>query len=283
MDDIDVLIISRDNGLISQLRPHLNAWKKKHTVHSNSLDAISHLSQIPTSPENSFSRTLIVDSRNLDLDPGVLPSLIRDKLGPTDLRLLYLENPNRGEAVPDMHKQGYQEIIYPQEIIQQLFRHFEIPTSSTDGDNIVMFSSNTDEQHKDNDLKVILLAEHDNRDRIDLQKTLRNAGHKVISVGDGDQALEALEHQRFDLAIINLELPIMNGTQVIRLHRYTTPYKQQIPFIVISGDTTQNSLKICTDLHVSACLFKPALETDILDRVDACLRSKDSIAENRVE
>jgi CheY-like chemotaxis protein len=280
MDTIDVLIISSDNGLISQILPHLDAWKKRYAVFPSNLSAISHLSQMQASSDKPPSCLLIVDDQDLDLDPSQLLS-IKNNTEYSDLKLLYLYSPESDKAALGSLAQRYDDIISPQEIVSKLYRHLQVETLSTETDKLTHFAGCRNNSQPKRTPKIILLAEQDPGDRKELQNSLRNAGHKVISVGDGDQASEALEHQNFDLAIINLELPVMNGTQVIRLHRFTTPYIKQVPFIVITSNNTINSLRICRDLHVSACLFKPAFRTEILDRIDAFFNPDNNHDTNR--
>jgi CheY-like chemotaxis protein len=275
LKDLDVMIISRDRSLISQICRHLDAWKRSYTVCADSAQAISHLTQICNSTEEPTSCSLIIDSRSLDLDPAHFPLLIQHEAKLAKLKLLYIHNKSGDKVENDLVSQGYHNIISLHDVIPQLFSLFQDDPAPTDADNVISFAGNLDEQHMIEVSKAILLAEQNSSDREQLQLTLRNAGHKVISVADGDQALEALEHQSFDLAIINLDLPIMNGTQVVRLHRFTTAYNQQVPFIVITNNHTTNALRICQDLHISACLFKPVPSSELLDRIDTCLSSND--------
>lgn len=66
----------------------------------------------------------------------------------------------------------------------------------------------------------ILVVDDEPSIRMFLQETLSNDGHQVISSSSGEEALEILEHQEFDLAMLDLMLGGINGMEVLaRLRR----------------------------------------------------------------
>jgi len=62
----------------------------------------------------------------------------------------------------------------------------------------------------------ILLAEDDATIRRFLSRALERAGHDVVSVGDGAEALPHLTPGRFDLLIADIVMPAMDGIELAR-------------------------------------------------------------------
>lgn len=65
----------------------------------------------------------------------------------------------------------------------------------------------------------ILLAEDEQVNSIMASRLLRNAGHHVMVVGNGQQAIDALSRTPFDLVLMDVQMPVVNGlraTQIIR-------------------------------------------------------------------
>ena len=60
----------------------------------------------------------------------------------------------------------------------------------------------------------ILLAEDDDSLRHFLQRALERAGHEVLSVSRGDQALPVIAEGRFDLLLADIVMPEMDGIQL---------------------------------------------------------------------
>jgi two-component system sensor histidine kinase RpfC len=112
------------------------------------------------------------------------------------------------------------------------------------------------------------MADKNTAERKRIAAMLQASGHRVKAVDNGEQALDALEHQRYDIALINLDLPIMSAIQVIKLHRFTTPHAQWISFVVMTDQTTPTTLRTCRELQVRACLFKPVPSETLIRIID---------------
>lgn len=63
----------------------------------------------------------------------------------------------------------------------------------------------------------ILLAEDDESMRRFLAKALENAGHEVVSYGQGDEAHARLQNDVFDILLTDIVMPEMDGIELARL------------------------------------------------------------------
>ncbi|PLX91568.1 MAG: hypothetical protein C0621_10925 [Desulfuromonas sp.] len=66
----------------------------------------------------------------------------------------------------------------------------------------------------------LLIVEDEPINRAILELYLRKLGHRFVSVGDGGEALRVLHKQKFDLILMDINMPVMDGieaTQQIRL------------------------------------------------------------------
>ena len=68
----------------------------------------------------------------------------------------------------------------------------------------------------------VLVAEDNRINQQVIERMLRSAGHTVTLVDDGGQALDALETGSFDIVLIDVNMPVMNGLDVVKLHRFAT-------------------------------------------------------------
>jgi len=62
----------------------------------------------------------------------------------------------------------------------------------------------------------ILLAEDDESMRRFLTGALKKAGHEVTSFGQGDEALEVIKQDYFDLLLTDIVMPVMDGIELAR-------------------------------------------------------------------
>jgi CheY-like chemotaxis protein len=103
-------------------------------------------------------------------------------------------------------------------------------------------------------MKNILLAEDDkNLSRsVDILLTLE--GHNVISVYNGEEALNKLCHQKYDLLITDIVMPQLNGMELIMKIRKLNP---QIPIMVMSGKLNEDLISQLEKEGIRFILPKP--------------------------
>jgi CheY-like chemotaxis protein len=78
----------------------------------------------------------------------------------------------------------------------------------------------------------ILIVEDDSIIRTNISELLRKEGYQVEEAGDGFQALEVLETQRFDLVITDFAMRRVNGLTLVERIHTSSP---ETPVIVITG------------------------------------------------
>jgi len=72
---------------------------------------------------------------------------------------------------------------------------------------------------KQQDVYSILIVEDNPTNRKILQKILERAGHQCVIASDGEAALDIIATQHFDAMVIDLNMPRLSGTEVVRFCR----------------------------------------------------------------
>lgn len=103
-------------------------------------------------------------------------------------------------------------------------------------------------------MKKILLAEDDKglSRSVDILLTLE--GYQVISVYNGEEALNQLCTQKFDLLITDIVMPHLNGIELITRIQLVSP---GLPTIVVSGNLNETYAAELKRVGVRAILPKP--------------------------
>jgi CheY-like chemotaxis protein len=272
-----ILILSRNNNSTALLSRQLFDWGHETTTCSNSLQAFKHMlsrSQGEVFTPYSF---LIVDGENLDIEPLSLARLIKNERLLNEVRLICIQTSFYNEKYAHrLLRAGYHTLLESPWTKEQLFNIISYDSKAlTPSDNVVSLVKHRTTKQAYTRQKEILLADTPSNDRDSLSQALTQAGYNIHLVENGDQALDALEEHFFDLAIINLQLPIMNGAQVVKLHRFTTPYKQWIPFIFVEDKENPETLNLCQSIGVDICLFKPIAPQELLLSILAALDKGD--------
>jgi class 3 adenylate cyclase len=119
----------------------------------------------------------------------------------------------------------------------------------------------------------ILVVDDNRMNRLMLARGLEQQGHKVTFAENGRQALEMLGNQDFDLILLDIEMPEMNGYQVLARLAADVHWRQ-IPVIMISGVEEIDSVVKCIEMGAADYLNKPFNPVLLKARVDACLEKK---------
>ena len=103
-------------------------------------------------------------------------------------------------------------------------------------------------------MKSVLVVDDTKNIRMILTKCLELEGYHVMTASDGKQALEMLTSQPFDLAFIDIKLPEIRGTEVLKRIRERGI---KTPVIIITAYATVKNAVDCTNLGTVAYVQKP--------------------------
>lgn len=104
--------------------------------------------------------------------------------------------------------------------------------------------------------KRILVADDSHSVRTVLRRTLERAGFSVTTAADGLEALEALRDRPFDAVVTDLEMPRLNGYELIGdLRRRFSP--DRLPIVVITSRASHKHAEHARALGASAYVYKP--------------------------
>jgi two-component system KDP operon response regulator KdpE len=121
----------------------------------------------------------------------------------------------------------------------------------------------------------ILLVEDDDALRSALAGATRAAGYRVIEAPDGEAAIRELSATRFDLVLLDLGLPFVDGWAV--LHGLEG---QRLPSVVVISARGEERDKVrALDLGADDYLAKPFGNQELLSRIRAVLRRAEPIPE----
>jgi len=103
-----------------------------------------------------------------------------------------------------------------------------------------------------------------------LRQMLQHLGvqGEIKEAGDGQEAWESLQEHPFDLVVCDINMPRMNGLDLLRRFRASEQY-QTIPFLMISGEVSEDIIAASAESEVDGYLLKPfkieALESRLVE------------------
>ncbi|KAA3624594.1 MAG: response regulator [Proteobacteria bacterium] len=142
-----------------------------------------------------------------------------------------------------------------------------VARAQTRSDNVVLFNKPNKQPRDDRSLQI-LVAEDNAVNRKVTSMILENAGHHVQMVSNGAQALEALEIREYDLAVVDMHMPVMGGLDAIKTYRMVNHMKPNlVPFLVLTANATVDAREMCREAGADAFLTKPVDSVQLLHYV----------------
>jgi CheY-like chemotaxis protein/HAMP domain-containing protein len=120
---------------------------------------------------------------------------------------------------------------------------------------------------------VVLVADDNSINRYMLTQHVTQQGHQVAAVENGRQALERLQTETFDLVLLDVVMPEMDGYQALQRMK-TDEALRDIPVIMISGLDEIDSVVRCIEAGAEDYLPKPFNPVLLRARIGACLEKK---------
>lgn len=119
-----------------------------------------------------------------------------------------------------------------------------------------------------------LLVVDDNKvNRMVLSRSLEQQGHAVETAENGREGLEKIRTQSFDLVLLDIEMPVMNGFEVLEACLNDVELRQ-IPIIMTSAMDELDAVVKCVELGAEDYLTKPVNPILLRARVNASLEKK---------
>lgn len=106
------------------------------------------------------------------------------------------------------------------------------------------------------DALTILVAEDNHANQMVVSKILNHAGHLPVIASDGEEALQALARNDFDVILLDLNMPRMNGFETLKFMHFAL-HEQDIPIIALTADASPDTSKKCLNAGFDSCITKP--------------------------
>ncbi len=116
----------------------------------------------------------------------------------------------------------------------------------------------------------ILIVDDDPANRELLKRRLARAGYTSISVESGEEALEILETERFDLILLDLMMPGISGLETLEIIQQSARLRT-IPVIMISAADDAENMVQCVLHGAEDYVAKPFNPVLLIARINACL------------
>ncbi|MFZ1987217.1 MAG: ATP-binding protein [Desulfatitalea sp.] len=113
----------------------------------------------------------------------------------------------------------------------------------------------------------ILVAEDTPVNQMVIRQHLEAQGHVVLIVGNGREAMAACRAQRFDLVLMDVQMPEMDGLEATRRIKAEMGALWHTPIVALTANTDTKTMADCQAIGMEAVLTKPIRRQPLLDAV----------------
>ena len=126
------------------------------------------------------------------------------------------------------------------------------------------------------DRQLRFLVVDDNEDIRDVFcRLVERAGHEAATAYDGQDAVETLEREKFDVMLLDLTMPRMTGVEVVRWLRDRPDVAPELRIVVISAWAGENRA-VLQELGITTVMQKPLRIQQLTDLIAETLRDLES-------
>ncbi|HEX8388700.1 MAG TPA: response regulator [Sphingomonas sp.] len=117
----------------------------------------------------------------------------------------------------------------------------------------------------------VLFIEDDRMNRRVVRDMLGVAGATMAEAESAEQGLRMLDEGGYDMLLVDLRMPGMDGMTAIRHIRARSDAKARVPVIVVTADTAANLREECLEAGADDVLFKPVAMDALFDAMGRVL------------
>lgn len=174
---------------------------------------------------------------------------------------------------------GYSSIINSTPDRTTLFRivHAAVVGINTEAsDKSIKISEEEAHYHSHLHGLKILVGEDNETNKKVIKSILEYENHIVTLANDGEEVLNILEENEFDLIILDMQMPVMGGIEAAKIFRFMYPHKKNIPILMLTANATKEAKDACEEAKLDAYLTKPVEPEKLLHVISSLINDKKS-------
>lgn len=265
-DDKHLLIVDDNATNLLILRRQAAAWGLTSEALDNPKAALERLRNGPV------FHAAVLDFQMPDMDGAQLARAIRQLPGGEDLPLIILSSIGQRPEVSDLELSGFlnkpAKVSLLYEVLAEAFASGPTERGAAD---------RAKRQGLDHELGQrlslrILLAEDNRINQKVATRLLERLGFRVDIAGNGLEAVEAVQRQVYDVVLMDVHMPELDGLAATSRIRELMPPERQPRIIALTACALGEDRQRCLDAGMDDYLSKPIRDADLQEALERCQR-----------
>ena len=255
-----VLIVDDNATNRETLREQLENWRMRVTSASSGAEAIGILS---TSLRNNVPfETVLLDMNMPEMDGVELANEIRQTSGYDAAPLIMLSSvavSDTGDRRDDSALDAWlTKPVRQERLCDVLVSHLGRDKASTNSPTKTRVPADATNDNEIRSLRI-LLAEDNEVNKVVATSMLDDLGHQAVVVSNGAEAVKAFENERFDVVIMDCQMPVVDGLEATKsIRRWESKQgREPSPIIALTAKALDGDRDVCLDAGMNDYMSKP--------------------------
>ncbi len=262
-----VLIVSESNDILLTVIDSCHNWGVELIDTNSAKDALKIIDNAVE--EDKPIHAVIISKSKLDVNAIHFAKALRAKSILKHMALILFNKEINDDIQHQILDSGFTCILNFPIDMPLLFNAIHsaplLETQTSDNiENLAAYYSHSKHPRK----YSILLAEDNESNQLITKRILEYGGHSVVTVDNGEEALDMFEEKTFDLCITDMHMPIMGGIQLVQLYNFMYP-ESPMPFIMLTANATTESIYECKQAGIDIYLTKPIKSSKLLSTISS--------------
>ncbi len=211
----------------------------------------------------------IIDAYMPEMDGFTLAARIKGNPDLADANIIMLSSsglPGDAARCRELGVVAYlMKPIKQSELLDAVLTILGTPSPKTDGTSLITRHSLRESRRR---LHILLAEDNEVNQRLAI-RILEKRGHMVTVVGDGKQALAALEREPFDLILMDVQMPELDGLEATALIREKEKTAEShIPIVAMTAHAMKGDRERCLEAGMDAYVPKPLQAKELLKIIE---------------
>ncbi|MBL8474253.1 MAG: response regulator [Rhodocyclaceae bacterium] len=278
LEGLRVLVVD-DNATNRQvLTTMLRNWRMAPVAVEDGIEALVHVREAKT--QGKPFPLMLLDAMMPDLDGFTVAERIRKNRDLSDTDIIMLSSAGRrGDAAlcREIGIAAYlTKPVHQSELLDAILLLFaqaaEIETESPPEHAAPRPLVTRHSMREGRGSLRVLVAEDNEVNQMLVQRMLENRGHYVRIAQNGREALDMLERQNFELILMDVQMPEMDGLEATRrIRRREAEHGGRVPIIALTAHAMKGDRELCLAAGMDAYVSKPLRASELLEAMDVLL------------
>ena len=128
----------------------------------------------------------------------------------------------------------------------------------------------------------ILVGEDNETNQQVIKNILEYENHSVTLAENGEVVLDRLEQEEFDIVILDMHMPVMDGLEAAKIFRFMQHQGPLTPIIMLSANATKEAMESSKDARIDVYLTKPVDPEKLIETIYTLTSEKPGIRESEL-